>query len=50
VPETHYLIAAVAASAVVTWALRALSFTALARLRASSTVGYLSTCMPAGSW
>ena len=48
VPDTPYLLAAVAVSAGVTWALRALPFTALARLRASHTVGYLSTAMPAG--
>lgn len=47
-PETPYLIAAVAASAAVTWALRALPFAALTPLRASRTVQYLSTCMPAG--
>lgn len=40
--------AAVAASAAVTWALRALPFAALAPLRASGTVRYLSTRMPAG--
>ncbi|HET6634317.1 MAG TPA: AzlD domain-containing protein [Streptomyces sp.] len=47
-PDTPYLIAAVAASAAVTWGLRALPFAALAPLRASRTVQYLSTCMPAG--
>ncbi|MDI3417697.1 branched-chain amino acid transporter permease [Streptomyces luteolus] len=47
-PETPYLLAAVAVSAVITWGLRALPFAALAPLRASSTVQYLSTRMPAG--
>ncbi|MEV4975784.1 branched-chain amino acid transporter permease [Streptomyces scopuliridis] len=47
-PDTPYLIAAVAVSAAVTWALRALPFAALSRLRASATVQYLSTRMPAG--
>jgi branched-subunit amino acid transport protein AzlD len=44
----RYLLAAVAVSAGVTWALRALPFTVLAPLRASRTVRYLSTRMPAG--
>ncbi|MEW2433029.1 AzlD domain-containing protein [Streptomyces caniferus] len=35
-------------STAVTWALRALPFVALAPLRASSTVRYLSTRMPVG--
>jgi branched-subunit amino acid transport protein AzlD len=47
-PDTRYLLAAVAVSAAVTWALRALPFTALAPLRASRTVQNLSTRMPAG--
>ncbi|AJC60267.1 AzlD domain-containing protein [Streptomyces sp. 769] len=47
-PDTHYLVAAVAVSAAVTWALRALPFAALAPLRASATVQYLSRRMPAG--
>jgi branched-subunit amino acid transport protein AzlD len=47
-PDTGYLVAAVLVSAAVTWALRALPFTALAPLRASRTVRYLSTRMPAG--
>ncbi|MGH3312876.1 MAG: branched-chain amino acid transporter permease [Streptomyces sp.] len=47
-PDTSYLIAAVAVSAAVTWALRALPFTALSPLHTSSTVQYLSTRMPAG--
>ncbi|QFR02309.1 branched-chain amino acid ABC transporter [Streptomyces phaeolivaceus] len=40
--------AAVTVSAAVTWALRALPFAALAPLRSSATVQYLSTRMPAG--
>ena len=47
-PPTPYLLAAVAVSAAVTWGLRALPFTALARLRASAAVGYLSARMPLG--
>ncbi|MFD4511480.1 branched-chain amino acid transporter permease [Streptomyces sp. NPDC058457] len=47
-PDTRYLLLAVAVSAAVTWALRALPFTALASLRASSTVRYLGARMPAG--
>ncbi|WP_216586737.1 branched-chain amino acid transporter permease [Streptomyces brasiliscabiei] len=47
-PDTPYLIAAVTVSAVVTWGLRALPFAALAPLRSSGTVQYLSTRMPAG--
>ncbi|MER5863204.1 AzlD domain-containing protein [Kitasatospora sp. NPDC002040] len=47
-PDTRYLLAAVAVSTAVTWALRALPFAVLAPLRASSTVRYLSTRMPAG--
>lgn len=47
-PDLGYLLAAVAVSAAVTWGLRALPFTALAPLRASRTVQYLSTRMPAG--
>ncbi|ANP51485.1 branched-subunit amino acid transport protein AzlD [Streptomyces griseochromogenes] len=46
--ETTYLVAAILVSAAVTWALRALPFAALAPLRASGTVQYLSTRMPAG--
>ncbi|KOG36772.1 MULTISPECIES: branched-chain amino acid transporter permease [Streptomyces] len=47
-PDTPYLVAAVVVSAAVTWALRALPFAALAPLRSSATVRYLSTRMPAG--
>ena len=47
-PPTPYLLAAVAVSAAVTWALRALPFTVLAPLRASAAVGYLSARMPLG--
>jgi len=46
--DLGYLLAAVAVSAAVTWGLRSLPFTALAPLRASRTVQYLSTRMPAG--
>jgi branched-subunit amino acid transport protein AzlD len=46
--DTSYLVTAVAAAAVVTWALRALPFTALAHLRASTAVDYLSARMPLG--
>jgi branched-subunit amino acid transport protein AzlD len=48
VPDPRYLIAAVAISATVTWALRALPFAALTPLRASKTVHYLNTRMPIG--
>lgn len=47
-PDTPYLLMAVAVSAAVTWALRALPFTVLAPLHASKTVQYLSARMPAG--
>ncbi|MFD8009508.1 branched-chain amino acid transporter permease [Streptomyces sp. NPDC058955] len=47
-PDTPYAIAAVLVTAAVTWTLRALPFAALAPLRASGTVRYLSTRMPAG--
>jgi len=47
-PHTPYLLAAVAVSAAVTWGLRALPFTAVAPLRASAVVGYLSARMPLG--
>ncbi|GHC97119.1 hypothetical protein GCM10010313_04260 [Streptomyces violarus] len=43
-----YAVVAVLVSAAVTWSLRALPFAALAPLRASATVRYLSTRMPAG--
>ncbi|WP_069630029.1 branched-chain amino acid transporter permease [Streptomyces niveus] len=46
--DTGYTITAVLAAAAVTWALRALPFTALTPLRESGTVQYLSTRMPAG--
>ncbi|MEV7525382.1 AzlD domain-containing protein [Streptomyces sp. NPDC091371] len=45
---TLYSVAAVLVAAAVTWALRALPFAALAPLRASATVQFLSTRMPAG--
>ncbi|MFJ7967335.1 branched-chain amino acid transporter permease [Streptomyces sp. NPDC096324] len=47
-PDTTYAVAAIAVAAAVTWALRTLPFAALAPLRASSAVRYLSTRMPAG--
>jgi branched-subunit amino acid transport protein AzlD len=47
-PDTPYLLTAVAVSAAVTWGLRALPFTVLAPLRASAAVGYLSARMPLG--
>ncbi|MFI9235474.1 branched-chain amino acid transporter permease [Streptomyces sp. NPDC053079] len=47
-PDTRYAIAAVLVATAVTWGLRALPFAALTPLRASSTVQYLSTRMPAG--
>ncbi|MER5202458.1 AzlD domain-containing protein [Streptomyces sp. NPDC002825] len=47
-PDTGYAVAAVLVAAAVTWALRALPFAALAPLRSSSTVRYLSTRMPTG--
>lgn len=46
--DTQYAAAAILVTAVVTWSLRALPFAALAPLRASATVKYLSTRMPAG--
>lgn len=47
-PDTGYLLAAVAVSAAITWGLRALPFALLASLRASRTMEYLRTRMPAG--
>lgn len=47
-PDTRYLLVAAAVSAAVTWALRAAPFAVLAPLRASKTVQYLSSRMPAG--
>ena len=47
-PDTTYQAAAVAASAAITWGLRALPFTVLTPMRASRTVGYLADHMPAG--
>ncbi|MEV0175825.1 AzlD domain-containing protein [Streptomyces sp. NPDC050803] len=47
-PDPAYAVAAIAVTAAVTWALRALPFAVLAPLRASATVRYLSTRMPAG--
>ncbi|MFC8825469.1 branched-chain amino acid transporter permease [Streptomyces sp. NPDC057137] len=47
-PDTGYLIAAVATAVAVTWALRALPFAALAPLRSSPLIAYLNTAMPVG--
>ncbi|MFC9279125.1 branched-chain amino acid transporter permease [Streptomyces collinus] len=47
-PDPRYAVAAILVAAAVTWALRALPFAALAPLRASTTVRYLSRRMPAG--
>jgi branched-subunit amino acid transport protein AzlD len=47
-PDHLYVLGAVVVSAAVTWGLRALPFAALSGLRASRTVDYLSTRMPAG--
>ena len=47
-PDTSYLISAVAVASAVTWSLRAVPFTVLARLRASPAVAYLSARMPLG--
>lgn len=46
--DTQYAITAILVTAAVTWSLRALPFAALAPLRASATVRYLSRRMPAG--
>jgi len=47
-PDNGYVLAAVVVSAAVNWGLRALPFTALAPLRTSRMVRYLSTRMPVG--
>lgn len=47
-PDTRHLVTVLLVTAAVTWGLRALPFAALAPLRASATVRYLSTRMPAG--
>ncbi|RAY14097.1 branched-chain amino acid ABC transporter [Actinomadura craniellae] len=47
-PDTGYLIAAVAVAVAVTWALRALPFAALAPLRSSPLIAYLGAVMPVG--
>lgn len=47
-PDTTYLILAVAVSAAVTWTLRALPFAALSRLRESPVITHLAAVMPAG--
>ena len=47
-PDTSYLIAAVALAAVITFALRALPFMAIEPLRSSRLAGELAARMPAG--
>ncbi|MER6983720.1 branched-chain amino acid transporter permease [Streptomyces carpinensis] len=47
-PESRYLIAVAAVCCAITWALRALPFTALEPLRSSRAIHYLSSRMPAG--
>ncbi|MFE7594834.1 branched-chain amino acid transporter permease [Kitasatospora sp. NPDC057512] len=47
-PDTPYLLAAIGVSVAVTWGLRALPFAALAPLRASAVLHYLSERMPVG--
>ncbi|MET7906639.1 AzlD domain-containing protein [Streptomyces sp. NPDC005355] len=47
-PDTRYLLTAVAVSAVITWALRALPFAALVPLRGSRAVRFLAAHMPVG--
>ncbi|WP_052850264.1 branched-chain amino acid transporter permease [Streptomyces avicenniae] len=48
-PETGYLVAAVATAVAVTWALRALPFAVLARLRAGPLTVLLGAAMPVGA-
>lgn len=47
-PDTPYLLAAVAISVAVTWGLRALPFAALVPLRTSAVAHYLNAHMPVG--
>lgn len=47
-PEVSYLIGVVLLAAAITWGLRALPFAALAPLRSSAAVHYLSDRMPVG--
>lgn len=47
-PDPSHVASAVAVSAVITWALRALPFAALAPLRTSATVHFLGERMPVG--
>lgn len=47
-PSTGYLAAAVAVVAIITFALRALPFALLARLRSSKAADFLARHMPAG--
>jgi branched-subunit amino acid transport protein AzlD len=48
VPDNTYILLLVGVSAAVTWALRALPFAALAPMRHSRVVRYLSVHMPVG--
>ncbi|MUN37593.1 branched-chain amino acid transporter permease [Actinomadura litoris] len=47
-PDTGYLLAAVATAVAVTWGLRALPFAVLAPLRSSPLPAYLGAAMPVG--
>ena len=47
-PDTPYLLAALAVSAGVTWMLRAVPFTLIAQLRRSRLIPYLAATMPVG--
>lgn len=47
-PDASYLVAVIAVSAAITWALRALPFLALAPLRESGLLPYLNRHLPAG--
>ncbi|NVN51648.1 putative membrane protein [Mycolicibacterium hippocampi] len=47
-PDNGYILLLVVVSAAVTWALRALPFAALAPMRDSAVVKYLSVHMPVG--
>lgn len=47
-PSTGYLVGSVAICSAVTWALRALPFLALARLRHSALLPYFARYMPIG--
>ena len=47
-PDVGYLVAAVAVSAAITWALRALPFAVLAPLRRNALVAHLGAATPVG--